>query len=138
MKIYERKRIKRSYSPTGPITRAALDFLSKRGMCYDFECEFHTLPADEQQRKVIEMFADRQATEASFSFLLPEPEPDCGRQIFTIKFARAGDCRSPRVEIEIKSFAQLREQAKLYPRDASAYSDIRKVKSKARAIDKAL
>lgn len=136
MKILENKRVQRSYSPTGPMARAALDFFSERGMCYDFDQDFRFLPVDEQQRRIIDMFAERQATEAIFSFLTPEPK--YSRQTFTIKFACRDNGRVPYVEIVIKSVAKLREQAKLYPRDATAYAGVRKVRSKARAIDSAL
>jgi hypothetical protein len=131
------KRVNRSYSPKGPMTRAALDFSAKRGSFSHFWTDFHGLSGAEKQNIVIEMFNDRQVVSATFSMFIPENE-HC-RQPFTIVFAQTDKFgTAEHVVINIKSVTELRAQAKLYPRDATAYAAVGKTERKTRAIEKAL
>lgn len=137
MQSKKTKRISRSYSPTGKMTRAALDFVEKWGFYSNFGSDFNALPHNEQHEKVIEMFENRQVVTAEFSMLIPESEGCI--QNFVVTFAPQANGYSPVAKVNVESVAELRDQAKLYKADASAYSQIRKPRRrKVRPLDNAL
>jgi len=136
MKIVHWKRVKRSYSTTGPMVRAALDFVAKWGNFVNFGREFDALPREEQLQRAVEIFEDRKVLKAEFDMAVPD-DGHCIHK-FKITFAPKADGVSPTAMVNVERVAELRAQAKLYPRDASAYRGVRKLRSKAKAIDGAL
>lgn len=130
------RRIERSYSPTGPMVRAALDFVAKWGVYHGFGPDFNELTQEGKAHAALQMFEARQVINATFSMCMPERE-GC-RQPFVITFAPRANGFSPEAKVDVESVAELRAQAKLYPRDSSAYSPIRKPRRKSRAIEKTL
>ncbi|WP_426105451.1 hypothetical protein [Massilia sp. TSP1-1-2] len=135
MDIQKYKRINRAYSPHGNTVRAALDFATSIVCFHRFE-PARGMPLEELRRKAIERFDDRQVVSATFSMVSPEGEE--ARQPFRIIFTSMADGHVPIVEVNIKSVVELRARAKLYRRDASAYSEVRKPRRKGRNLDKTL
>lgn len=136
MEIVHCKRVKRSYSTTGPMVRAALDFVGKWGKFANFGREFDALPREQQLQAAVEMFEDKKVLKAEFDMAVPD-EGQCIHK-FTVTFAPKVDGVSPVAMVDVERVAELRAQAKLYPRDASAYRGVRKLRSKAKSIDGAL
>lgn len=126
------KRSNATYSPTGPLTRGALDFATKSHCFKNFGSDYHGWSADDMRKAAIALFEAREVSSATFSFLVPEIEN--GRQLFIIMFRPCANGYVPRIEIEIKSVEELRTQARLYKSDVTAYAETRKPKRKGRRL----